>query len=115
MRNILGLLILGTFLTGCYSNSLTMVGPATGVASGKIGESALSSSLNYAVKKQTGKSATEHILSESQNRKIARTKAKINPCKTNESLCVMLKTRVNQIQCQDTFHRKLKCSSGEIS
>ena len=98
MKRIFVLLFFGLFLTGCYSNSLTMVGPATGVASGKVTESALSSSFNYAVKKQTGKSATEHILSESQNRKIARTKAKINPCKTNESLCVMLKTRVNQMQ-----------------
>ena len=98
MRKILGLLFFGVFLSGCYTNSLTMVGPATGVASGKVTESALSSSFNYAVKKQTGKSATEHILSESQNRKIAQTKAKINPCKTNESLCVMLKTRVNQMQ-----------------
>ena len=75
-----------------------MVGPATGVASGKIGESALSTSFNYAVKKQTGKSETEHILSESQNRKIAQTKAKVNPCTTNESLCAMLKTRVNKMQ-----------------
>ena len=98
MKRILVLLFFGLFLTGCYSNSLTMVGPATGVASGKVTESALSSSFNYAVKKQTGKSATEHILSESQNRKISQTKAKINPCKTNESLCVMLKTRVNRMQ-----------------
>jgi len=98
MNRIFILLFFGLILTGCYSSSLTMVGPATGVASGKIGESALSTSLNYAVKKQTGKSATEHILSESQNRKIAQTKAKINPCKTNESLCAMLKTRVNKMQ-----------------
>ena len=98
MKRIFVLLFFGLFLTGCYSSSLTMVGPATGVASGKVTESALSSSFNYAVKKHTGKTATEHILSESQNRKIAQTKAKINPCKTNESLCVMLKTRVNQMQ-----------------
>ena len=98
MKKILVLLFFGLFLTGCYSSSLTMVGPATGVASGKVTETAVSSSLNYAVKKQTGKTAAEHILSESQNRKIAQTKAKINPCKTNESLCVMLKTRVNQMQ-----------------
>ena len=98
MKKILVLLFFGLFLTGCYSSSLTMVGPATGVASGKVAETAVSSSLNYAVKKQTGKTATEHILSESQNRKIAQTKAKINPCKTNESLCVMLKTRVNRMQ-----------------
>ena len=90
MNRILILLFFGIFLTGCYSNSLTMVGPATGVASGKVTESALSSSFNYAVKKQTGKSATEHILSESQNRKIVQTKAKINPCKTNESLLSLI-------------------------
>ena len=98
MKKTLVLLFFGIFLTGCYSSSLTMVGPATGVASGKVTETALSSSFNYAVKKQTGKTATEHILSESQNRKIVQTKAKINPCKTNESLCVMLKTRVNKMQ-----------------
>ena len=63
MKRIIVLLFFGLFLTGCYSSSLTMVGPATGVASGKVTESALSSSFNYAVKKQTGKSATEHILS----------------------------------------------------
>ena len=75
-----------------------MVGPATWVAYWKVTESALSRSFNYDVKKQTGKSATEHILSESQNRKIAQTKAKVNPCTTNESLCAMLKTRVNKMQ-----------------
>ena len=98
MRKIITLIFFGIFLTGCYTNSLTMVGPATGVASGKVTETALSSSLNYAVKKQTGKTATEHILSESQNRKIAQTKAKINPCEKNTTLCKMLKTRVNEMQ-----------------
>ena len=53
MNRILILLFFGLFLTGCYSSSLTMVGPATGVASGKVGESAVSSSLNYVVKKRT--------------------------------------------------------------
>ena len=38
MRKILGLLFFGVFLTGCYTSSLTMVGPATGVASGKLSE-----------------------------------------------------------------------------
>ena len=98
MNRVLILLVFGLLLSGCYSSSLTMVGPATGVASGKVTETALSSSLNYAVKKQTGKTATEHILSERQNRKIAQTKAKINPCEKNTTLCKMLKTRVNEMQ-----------------
>ena len=27
-----------------------------------------------------------------------KSKSKVNPCKTNESLCAMLKTRVNKMQ-----------------
>ena len=98
MKKILGFLLGLTLLTGC-AESLALLGPSsTAVTGGNIAQSAFSSAVNYGVKKQTGKSATEHILSESQNRKISQTKAKINPCKTNESLCVMLKTRVNQMQ-----------------
>ncbi len=94
MRNIIGLLILGTFLTGCYSSSLTMVGPATGVASGKVGESAITSSFNYVVKKQTGKSAIEHVLTESQIKKVDKNKSKINPCNKNKDLCAVINTRI---------------------
>ena len=46
MRKIIGLLFFGIFLTGCYANSLTMVGPATGVASGKLSETATSTTIN---------------------------------------------------------------------
>ena len=45
MRKIIGLLFFGIFLTGCYANSLTMVGPATGVASGKLSETATSTTI----------------------------------------------------------------------
>ena len=94
MRNILGLLILGTFLTGCYSSSLTMVGPATGVASGKVGESAITSSVNYVVKKQTGKSPIEHVLTESQIKQVEKNKSKINPCNKNKDLCAAINARI---------------------
>ena len=45
MKKTIGLLLLGTFLTGCYTNSLTMVGTATGVASGKLSETATSTTI----------------------------------------------------------------------
>ena len=77
MNRILVLLTFGLFLTGCYSSSLTMVGPATGVASGKISETATSTSINYLVKKQTGKTPIEHVLSESQIKTVEKQKAKI--------------------------------------
>ena len=54
MRKIIGLLFFGIFLTGCYANSLTMVGPATGVASGKLSETVTSTTVRHIVKKQTG-------------------------------------------------------------
>ena len=68
MRKILGLLFFGLFLSGCYSNSLTMVGPATGVASGKLSETAASTSLNYVVKQKTGKYPIEHVLKREKQR-----------------------------------------------
>ena len=52
-----GLLFFGIFLTGCYTNSLTMVGPATGVASGKLTETATSTTINHIVKKTNWKTA----------------------------------------------------------
>ena len=66
MRKILGLLLFGLLLSGCYTNSLTMVGPATGVASGKFSETVASTTVNHVVKKRTGKTPLEHVLSEKQ-------------------------------------------------
>ena len=76
----LGLLFFGIFLTGCYTSSLTMVGPATGVASGKLTETVTSTTVNHIVKKQTGKTPIEHVLSEKQIKTIDKTKSKMNPC-----------------------------------
>ena len=100
MRKIISLLLFGFFLTGCYSSSLTMVGPATGLASGKISETAASTSLNYVVKKETGKTPIEYILNENQIKTYEKKKAKLNPCKTNANLCALLSSRVNLMQKQ---------------
>ena len=100
MKKIISLLLFGFFLTGCYSSSLTMVGPATGLASGKISETAASTSLNYVVKKETGKTPIEYILNENQIKTYEKKKAKLNPCKTNANLCALLSSRVNLMQKQ---------------
>ena len=47
------------FLTGCYG-SASLIGPASGIASGKVAQSALTTSLSYAVKDKTGKFPVEH-------------------------------------------------------
>ncbi len=100
MKRVLILLFFGMLLTGCYTSSLTVVGPATGVASGKISETAASASLNYVVKKRTGKTPIEHVLSESQIKTLETNKAKVNPCKKNEELCSIVSTRIEKMQKQ---------------
>ena len=100
MRNVLGYFLLSLFLSGCYTNSLTMVGPATGVASGKLSETATTSSINYVVKKQTGKTPVEHVLSENQIKTIDENKAKIDPCKINNKLCSVLNERIEKTRKQ---------------
>ena len=62
MKKILGLLLLGFLLSGCYTQSLTMVGPATGIAQGRMASTVLSTGINYGVKEKTGKFPIEHFL-----------------------------------------------------
>ena len=100
MKKVIALIFFGLLLTGCYTSSLTVVGPATGVASGKLSETATSSSINYLVKKQTGKTPIEHVLSENQIKTLESQKAKINPCKTNEDFCTMMNVRVEKMRKQ---------------
>jgi len=100
MRKILGLLFFGLFLSGCYTSSLTVVGPATGVASGKLSETIASASINHIVKKQTGKTPLEHVLSEKQIKNLEETKTKIHPCKQNKKLCSVVSERINKTRKQ---------------
>ena len=97
MRNLIVLLLLGLFLPGCYTNSLVYVGPATGVVQGRTAESLISTSVNYAVKKQTGKSPIEHILTREQIATYESKKKKLNPCEKNVEFCSSIKSRVEQM------------------
>ena len=100
MKKIIWLLFFGLFLTGCYTNSLTMVGPATGVASGKMSETATSTTINHIVKKQTGKTPVEHVLSEKQIKTLDKTKSKINPCNKNPDFCSVINKRIEKTRKQ---------------
>ena len=53
MKKITGLMLTLVFLSGCVE-SVALLGPMSG--SGNMAQSALSSSVSYGVKKQTGKS-----------------------------------------------------------
>ena len=100
MNKIFGLLFFGIFLTGCYTNSLTMVGPATGVASGKLSETVTSTTIKHIVKKQTGKTPIEHLLSEKQIKTIDKTKSQINPCTKNPDFCKAINLRIEKTRKQ---------------
>ena len=100
MKKTLGLLFFGIFLTGCYTSSLTMVGPATGVASGKLSETVTSTTVRHIVKKQTGKTPIEHVLSEKQIKSVEKAKEKISPCKPSNKLCSVLSQRIEKTRKQ---------------
>ena len=60
MKKLIGLLITLLALNGC-ANSLAFLGPAsTSVTGGNAAQSAFSSAVSYGVKKQTGKTPSQH-------------------------------------------------------
>ena len=96
MKKILGILLGLTLLTGC-AESLALLGPtSTAVTGGNIAQSALSSAVNYGVKKQTGKSPVEHAIAYAEEKN---PKKKKEPCfsfveKTNSEICAMVKKQL---------------------
>ena len=62
MRKILIIISLAITLKSC-ANSLAFLGPASSVAGGgNVAQSAVSSAVSFGVKKQTGKSPSEHAI-----------------------------------------------------
>ena len=97
MKKILGFLLGLTLLTGC-AESLALLGPTstTAVTGGNIAQSALSSALNYGVKKQTGKSPMEHAMAYAEEMNPQKKK---EPClsfaeKTNSEICAIVKKQL---------------------
>ena len=96
MKKILGLLLGLILLTGC-AESLALLGPtSTAVTGGNVAQSALSTAVNYGVKKQTGKSAMEHMMTYAEEMSL---KKKKEPClsfaeKTNSEICAIVKKQL---------------------
>ena len=102
MKKILGFLLGLTLLTGC-AESLALLGPtSTAVTGGNIAQSALSSAVNYGVKKQTGKSPMEHAIAYAEE---INPKKKKEPClsfvkKTNSEICAIVKKQLKLTKSQ---------------
>ena len=96
MKKILLLLSTIFLLNGC-AESLALLGPtSTAVTGGNIAQSALSSSLNYGVKKRTGKSPMQHAIAYAENMNPEKKK---EPClsfaeKTNSEICAIVKKQL---------------------
>ena len=96
MKKILSLLLGFTLLTGCVE-TLALLGPtSTAVTGGNIAQSAISSAVNYGVKKQTGKSPMEHAMTYAEEKN---PKKKKEPClsfveKTNSEICAIVKKQL---------------------
>jgi hypothetical protein len=84
MKKILILLASMFLLAGCVE-SLALLGPITGAASGKALQSSVQSGVSYVIKKQTGKSPFEHALAASKktDEKICDTLSKEKPKSCN--------------------------------
>ena len=96
MKKILGLLIGFTLLTGC-AESLALLGPTSSAATGgNIAQAALSSAVNFGVKKQTGKSPMQHAITYAEEMNPQKKK---EPClsfaeKTNSEICAIVKKQL---------------------
>ena len=96
MKKILGFLLGLVLLTSC-AESLALLGPtSTAVTGGNISQSAISSAINYGVKKQTGKSAMEHAIAYAEE---INPEKKKEPClsfaeKTNSEICAIVKKQL---------------------
>ena len=97
MRKIFSLFLALLLLSGC-AQSLALLGPAsTSVTGGNLGQSAVSSSISYGVKKQTGKSPMEHVMAYAEQHNPNKRK---EPClsfveKTNSEICTIVKKQLN--------------------
>ena len=105
MKKITGLIITLTLLSGC-AESLALLGPISG--SGNMVQSALSSSVSYGVKKQTGKSPSEHAIAYIQKHNPEKKKSKCVSFieKTNSEICEAVKKNI--VETKEYFANKQK-------
>ena len=105
MKKITGLIITLTLLSGC-AESLALLGPVSG--SGNMAQSALSSSISYGVKKQTGKSPMEHAIAYAEKHNPEKKKSKCVSFieGTNSEICEAVKKNI--LETKEYFANKQK-------
>ena len=110
MRKILISLLLTLFVTGC-AETMALIGPAsTSIGGGNVAQSAISTAVNYGVKKQTGKSPMEHAIAYAEKHNPERKKVKcVNFLEITENeVCSILKKRVSELRRKIDVNSKIK-------
>ena len=110
MRKILISLLLTLFVTGC-AETMALLGPAsTSIGGGNVAQSALSTAVNYGVKKQTGKSPMDHAFAYEEKHNPERKKVKcVNFLEITETeVCSLLKKRVSELRKKIDVNSKIK-------
>jgi hypothetical protein len=105
MKKITGLMFILVFLSGCVE-SVALIGPISG--SGNVAQSALSSSISYGVKKQTGKSPMEHAIAYAEKHNPEKKKSKCVSFieGTNSEICEAVKKNI--LETKEYFVNKQK-------
>ena len=105
MKKITGLIITLTLLSGC-AEPLALLAPMSG--SGNMAQSALSSSVSYGVKKQTGKSPMEHAIAYAEKHNPEKKKSKCVSFieGTNSEICEAVKKNI--LETKEYFANKQK-------
>ena len=110
MRKILLSLLLSALVTGC-AETMALLGPAsTSLGGGNLAQSAVSTAVNYGVKKQTGKSPMEHAIAYAEKHNPERKKVNcVNFLEVTENeVCSILKKRVSELRRKIDVNSKIK-------
>ena len=110
MRKILISLVLTLFVSGC-AETVALLGPAsTSLGGGNVAQSAISTAVNFGVKKQTGKSPMEHAFAYAEKHNPERKKVKcVSFLEVTESeVCSILQKRVSELKRKIDEKSKIK-------
>ncbi len=116
MKKTLSLIFIFLFLNAC-AESMALLGPAStsSITGGNIIQSASSSAISYGVKKKTGKSPMEHVITYAEKHNPERKKSKcISFLESTESeLCEILKKNISDTKNKIIKHKIVKSSKIE--
>ena len=110
MKKILALAFLCIALSGCYQQSLTLVGPAAGASQGRLLQSSLTTAFNHTVKAKTGKTTLEHIFIREKEKALTKV-ASIEKKATKASIAVKKK----MVEQREKFKAHKKIVKNEAS